>query len=321
MGQALAVAFGAALASALMFSTLSIGGGGLVLFYFATLPLLIAGLGWGHHVAGLAGAIGAAAISIVLRSQIALAFFLMTAAPAWLLTWLATAPRLARGPDGAPVADFAPAGFIVTVCGLVGFAVTLAGIVFLFGFDYETYRATLSRMVGQVVDVMAARAGGARADLTRLGETMAAILPIGTSLTLTLFLTIQLYVAGKIVAASGRLARPWPDLPSMRLPFLAAGLLGAAALGSMFGGMIGHVSTILLAALVLAFVFGGLAFIHDRARGWGDWRVPALAAIYALAILTAWPLLAIAMVGLAATLFNLPGRIGSPPPPGPQPRS
>ena len=55
MGPTLAISFGAGLASALLFSTLASGSPlTLVLFYFAALPVLIAGLGWGHYAGGFA---------------------------------------------------------------------------------------------------------------------------------------------------------------------------------------------------------------------------------------------------------------------------
>ena len=53
MGPTLAIAFGAGLASALLFATLASGNPlAIVLFYFAALPVLIAGLGWGHYAGG-----------------------------------------------------------------------------------------------------------------------------------------------------------------------------------------------------------------------------------------------------------------------------
>ena len=88
MGPTLAISFGAGLASALLFATLASGSPlALILFYFAALPVLIAGLGWGHYAGAFAAAIGALALSLALRSQFGLFFFFSVGLPAWVLSY------------------------------------------------------------------------------------------------------------------------------------------------------------------------------------------------------------------------------------------
>ena len=52
----------------------------------------------------------------------------------------------------------------------------------------------------------------------------------------------------------------------------------------------------------------GLAVLHSITRGMGH-RALALTGVYAAALVLAWPLLLISLVGLAETMFNIRMRI------------
>ncbi|WP_204322209.1 hypothetical protein, partial [Streptococcus pneumoniae] len=74
---------------------------------------------------------------------------------------------------------------------------------------------------------------------------------------------LNLFVAGRIVRASGKLARPWPDLPSMRLPRWTAIALLAGTLASCGTGIGGHVGIIVTAVGLAVFALAGYALAHD----------------------------------------------------------
>ena len=308
MGPTLAISFGAGLASALLFATLASGSAfALVLFYFAALPVLIAGLGWGHYAGAFAGTIGALALSIALRSQLGMFFFFSVGLPAWILSYLAVATLPARDGDDEPYRWTDP-GTILSVIGLGAILLTLIGIVVLFGLDFDAYQASLRQSVDRALVQMALPSG----DGQILGAFMAAALPIAAAIIWTFVTTFNLYVAAKIVRASGRLARPWPDLAALRLPKLAAGAMLFGSLASFLPGIAGHVGVIVLSVGLAVFALAGFALAHDMTRGWGM-RGFALGLLYALTFVIGWPMIFVAMAGLADTLFDLRSRRKPPP--------
>ncbi|QCK87001.1 DUF2232 domain-containing protein [Phreatobacter aquaticus] len=310
MGPTLAIAFGAGLASALLFATLASGSAiALVLFYFAALPVLIAGLGWGHYAGAFAGTIGALALSIAMRSQLGVFFFLSVGLPAWILSYLTVATLPARSDDDQPYRWSEP-GTILSVIGLGAVLLTLFGIVVLFGFDFDAYQASLRQSVDRALAAMALPASDGQ---RMLGAFMAVALPIAAAIIWTFVTTLNLYVAAKIVRASGRLPRPWPDLASLRLPKAAAGAMLFGSLLSFLSGMPGHVGVIVLSVGLAIFALAGFALAHDMTRGWGM-RGFALGLLYALTFVIGWPMIFVAMAGLADTLFDLRSRRSAPPP-------
>ena len=112
-----------------------------------------------------------------------------------------------------------------------------------------------------------------------------------------------------------RLPRPWPFIPSTTLPRQALLLLIAAAFVATTGGFVGVAAMAFVGALLAAFMFSGLATLHDISRG-RAWRMPMLISVYvALVVMQALltPLLAIA--GVIDTLLGLRKPAALPPPP------
>jgi hypothetical protein len=58
----------------------------------------------------------------------------------------------------------------------------------------------------------------------------------------------------------------------------------------------------------MAFAIVGLAVLHTITRGMGS-RGVVLAGVYATTLILTWPLLAIAILGLAETILNIRSRI------------
>ena len=81
---------------------------------------------------------------------------------------------------------------------------------------------------------------------------MAAVLATLTSL-------LNLWLAGRIVKFSGRLKRPWPELPAMVFPASTALGLAAAVAGTFATGVVGIVASALTASLLMAYVLLGFA--------------------------------------------------------------
>ena len=77
-----------------------------------------------------------------------------------------------------------------------------------------------------------------------------------------LTLTLNLWLAGKIAATSGRLHRPWPDLKTAELPPMTLVVLSVALAFCFIGGMVALFAQIATTALMMAYAFTGFAVLH-----------------------------------------------------------
>ena len=75
-------------------------------------------------------------------------------------------------------------------------------------------------------------------------------------------LTLNLWLAAKIAATSGRLHRPWPDLRTTTLPPMTLAALCVAIAFCFSGGLIALLAKIVTSALMLAYAFTGFAVLH-----------------------------------------------------------
>jgi hypothetical protein len=128
-------------------------------------------------------------------------------------------------------------------------------------------------------------------------------------------LTLNLWLAAKIAATSGRLQRPWPDLKSTTLPTITIAALAAAVALCFSGGLVAIVAQIVAAGLSIAYAMTGFAVLHTLTLAMKS-RALWLGCVYAIVAGFAWALLAIALLGLADAVFGLRRRYlrGRPPP-------
>ena len=71
-------------------------------------------------------------------------------------------------------------------------------------------------------------------------------------------LTLNLWLAGKITATSGRLQRPWPDLKNAALPPMTLAALWVAMAFCFVGGLAAILAQIATAALMMAYALSAL---------------------------------------------------------------
>ena len=133
---------------------------------------------------------------------------------------------------------------------------------------------------------------------------MARVVPGIAATGLALLLAFYLWAAARIVRASGRLLRPWPDIPATAMPRSVLGLLGGAMLLSLAPGYAGVLGTALIGSLCAAFALQGLAAFHDRSRG-RPGRGALLFGLYLILFVTQGiALVALTLFGLADTALN-----------------
>jgi len=128
----------------------------------------------------------------------------------------------------------------------------------------------------------------------------------------------NLWIAGRIARASGRLKRPWPEISAMTFPGATPIVLAAAVALSLTSGLLSLIATIFSATLLMAYAVMGFAVLHGVTAGLAS-RGLILGAVWALVLLLGWPLTIVAIVGLADAALGLRARAarrrGPPTPP------
>lgn len=283
----------------------------LVLFILTPLPVLIAGLGWGV-VATIAGALAGAAIMTVAGGPaLGLTFLLVLGIPAMLVAWLADLGRPSA--DGLTT-DWFPAGGILAAFATYGGLIPVFFAPFVGG-SYTTLKPQMLPFVTRAIKQMQAQFGATpltEAQIDAFTDVMIAALPASIAAYWVLLFAINVYLAGRIALASGRLVRPWPDLHALLPPpWLALALAATMVLSMLSGGprMLGSSMT---GALIVAFMLYGLSVIHAVSHRRVPWM---LWVTYAGLLNPAGPYatILVALLGLLEPLLNLRKRLAKPP--------
>lgn len=293
MMQIVVIGLGAGAAAALLFASVVSGSMAAVfLFYLAPLPILIAALGWSHWAGLIAAASAAAAIGTLSGS-----FLISVSVIAFGAWWLGYLTLLARpvGNGGGEAMEWYPVGRLVLWAAVIGTLVVAAAIP-NFGTDQQSLQAGLRKVYERILR-----------DPSVVDMLVIAVPPAAAVFS-TLTNVFNLWLAGRIVKVSGRLRRPWPDLSLMILPTSAMVALAAAIAGSFLPDLVGILAGVLAASLLMAFALLGFAVLHAITRGLGS-RAILLTGAYAAAIVFFWPLIAIAMLGLAENAFNIRAQV------------
>lgn len=331
MKQFLGIGIGAGLVSALLFGVLLKGTLlSIVLYLLAPLPILIVGLGWSHKAALVAAITGAVALAF-LQPFLGLGFLAYLALPAWWLAYLALLGR----PNADGTMEWYPTGRLLawTAC-TAGIAFVAIAVIASPSFD--TFQTQLRGMTRTLVtmqgkaratppaaapvektpaekspatpaepDANAAPSAESGTDQQNaVADALATIAPGLATQGLAVLLTFYLWAAARIVRISGRLPRPWPDIPSTAMPRSVLGILGAAVVLALVPGYPGVLGIALIGALTAAFAMQGLAAFHDRSRG-RPGRMALLFGLYLILFFTQGiALFALTLFGLADTAFN-----------------
>ena len=312
------IALAAGCASALMFASMISGVLiSILLIYLAPLPLMVAALGWGPLCATIGGIAAATTLGAIFGLPDCVIFAVTAALPAWWLGHLALLGRPVVGGISAgggatpiaPVLEWYPIGRILLW--IAGFA-ALTATVDLFTRDIDAIsnalRHDLLLMIGPP-DTKAAD------QIEQLVNAIVKLMPAGIAIGAITALTLNFWLAAKITATSGRLHRPWPDLKSATLPPLTLAALCAAIAFCFVGGLLAILAQIITTALMMAYALTGLAVLHTVTLAIKS-RALWLGCTYAIVVLFVWPVLAMAVLGLADALFGLRQRYlqGRPPP-------
>jgi hypothetical protein len=293
MIQIVLVGLGAGAAAALLFASVVSGSlAAVFLFYLAPLPIMIAALGW-SHIAGLIAAASATAAVAVLSGVFFVAVPVI-AFGAWWLGYLALLARPAVN-GGGDALEWYPVGRLVLWAAVLGTLIVAAAVP-NFGTDQESLQAALRKTYERILRDQA------------LIDVLVVAVPPAAAVFSTVTNVFNLWLAARAVKISGRLKRPWPDLAALTLPPSSSALLAAAIAGSFLPDLPGVLAGVLAASLLMAFAILGFAVLHAITRGMRA-RIVMLTALYAAAIVLGWPVLAMAVLGLAEILLNIRSRV------------
>lgn len=312
------VALAAGSASALMFASIISGALiSLLLFYLAPLPLMVTALGWGPLAATIGSIAAACGLGVMFGLPYCIAFVVTVALPAWWLGHLALLGRplpIAGSGNGAqpaaPALEWYPVGRILLW--IAGFAIltTIAAMLTL-GTDAETITGSLRRGLLRILGPRTATSG----DTERWVDALAIIAPAAAAIVAMMTLTLNLWLAGKITATSGRLHRPWPELKRAELPPMTLVVLSVALAFCFIGGIVALFAQITATALLMAYAITGFAVLHTLTVALKG-RVFWLSCAYAFVVVFGWPVVAMMALGLADAVFGFRERFlrGRPPP-------
>jgi Predicted membrane protein (DUF2232) len=315
------IAIVAGCASALMFASMVSGALiSVLLLYLAPLPLMVAALGWGPLCATIGGIAAAIGLGALFGLAYCIAFVVAIALPAWWLGHLALLgrpiPHEASSGNGAasvaPVLEWYPVGRILLWT--AGFAaLTTMSILLTLGTDAATITGVIKRGL-----LLVWRPDDASNEETkRTIDAVANIAPAAAAVVAMMTLTLNLWLAAKVTAKSGRLQRPWPDLRSVALPPMTLAALSVAIAFCFVGGMPAILAQTVTAALMMAYALIGFAVLHTLTLALRN-RAIWLSCTYLIVALFSWLVLAMTALGVADAVFGLRQRyLRSRPPPLP----
>jgi hypothetical protein len=312
----ISMALAAGLASALMFASITSGAPiSLLLINLAPLPLMVVGVVWGPLSAAIGGIAATAVIASLFGLPYSGMFAVVNALPAW---WLAHLVLLARpvpqevaGANPDDTLEWYPVGRILLW--IVFFATIITAITLLMmGTDAAAIHNTIRKGWGDILESTGLTLNDSTLDALVL------IAPIGAEMAAVAMLTLNLWLAAKIAATSGRLHRPWPDLKNTALPNVVIAVLFAGIVCCFSRGLPGIFAQVVTAGLSIAYALTGFAVLHTLTLALKS-RPLWLGCAYAVVAGFAWALLAVALLGLADAVFGLRQRyLRSRPPPLPK---
>jgi hypothetical protein len=306
------LALAAGLISAVVFASATTGALLLrvVLFFLTPLSLYLAGLGLGTVAAAIAAIAATATVLLMANPLAAEVYAISTALPAVVVTRLALLSR-----EQGEVREWYPIGRIVVIAAVFAGIFAMIALV-LMGGDVDTLTKMLRTVVESFVKTELAEIPGApeiNADqIDEITRSTLSSLPWALGLLAMATILLNLWLAGRITLASGRLMRPWPDLAKFAMPARATFALLVAIGLSLLGGMTGLLAAAVAAPFTLAFGLVGLGVVHTLTRN-SPWRSFILAALYAGVVFVPHIGLLLAIAGLAETVFRYRTGGGEPP--------
>ncbi len=285
-------AIGGGFACALIYSLTGVGSfGGVLLAYFAPLPLYLVGLSFGLTAGTVAGAVATVTMALLGGVMSAGIFLLVNALPTLVVIRQALLSRY----DNNGTTFWYPAGRLIisiTVMGVVLY--TIAAI--MLSARPEGFQGSVEAFVTQLAEQMVPlEAADKRPGIVAM---VAPILPGFVVISWLVMVIVNAALAQGLLVRFNRNKRSSPDITTMTFPgwFPVVAAIVALA-GLVLPGTLGYYGGNLTAILIMPFFFMGLAVVHAicRKRSTGAFL---LVFFYGLLIIFGWLAVVVAMLGL-----------------------
>jgi hypothetical protein len=278
---------------------------------------MVVALGWGPLATTIGGIAAALGLGTIFGLRYGIDFAITVALPAW---WLGHLVLLGRPVDtntampAVSALEWYPVGRVLLWIAGLSMLTTTAALLML-GTDAEAINGALRAVFQQFTQDIGAGDAASSGEPDRLINAMVVITPVTGAISAMARLTLNLWLAAKITATSGRLHRPWPDLKSAALPPMTIAALCVAIALSFAGGLFAILAQIVAAALVTGYALTGFAVLHTLTLALKS-RALWLGITYAIVVMLVWPVVAVAVLGLADAVFGFRERYlrGRPPP-------
>jgi len=321
LAERLGIIVGAALACALLAAVMAHGPTpAFALIPLSALPILIVTLGW-----SVSDGLAATALATLVTSALLgmpngplAAFSLAVPALALGAVWRAPLPLFRRGASSASASLWPSPGQLGMAAAAIVSAMVLTTVAGIF-LSQGGVKPAQDFAAAKVSAILSLLPDGAVivTDAMPLREIAAVVvheLPWLCAALGTAFLLFNLYLAARAVAFSGRLNRPWVDVPTgFRLPIWTIPIfVVAAGAADLLPDGIDAPAWVVVGAMACLYLFQGLATFHALTRG-ALIRPFALVGLYcALVLEPIWVPGIVALVGLiesavsARTRFKIP---------------
>ena len=298
-------------ASAVLFMSATGGGaaGRVLLYFLAPLPSFLAGLGWGPASALIAALAASAGIGFVLGGVWpAFVFLVSQGLPVVLLCHLALLNRPVAPDDGSGTAvEWYPIGRLLAAAAIMAGGLSVMSLLMLGG-DLEEVGRILRELIEKVFaqDLAALRNKPLTTEeIDALAQLGLFLLPAASATSWLAGFSLNLWLAGRITQATGRLVRPWPDLAAMTFP---PGMLWGLVIALVFTflpGYPGLISSGFAGALLFAYMLMGLAIIHYVTRGKPQRPFILWGVYFLLLLFNSWTAAVIALLAIAEPISPL----------------
>jgi hypothetical protein len=275
------------------------------LYAISTLPILIAGLGWGNAAAAIAVVAAGLTIAGAVAPKAALFVTIVSFLPAGWISHLANLARPAAELGGPKdmLAWYPLPNILLHLCGLVAGAALVTG--YMIGYGPELVDSLVNIMVSAAAQDPAAPPMDPAA-VAQTKRLLLHILPAMQGMIWVFTQFVTYYLATRLVAASGRRVRPRENIASsLRMNRNAIFVFLAAMVLAFFNGPIGFAGAAVAGAFGAGFIMAGFAVLHFRTLG-KSYRLPLLILAYLGCLVLVFPALVILVLGLSDTRQAIP---------------
>ncbi len=278
----------------------------LLLAYLAPLPVMAAGLSQGPRAVTVAAICGFMMAGLLGGAMAAGLYGLIHGLPSWLVVRQALLQR--PTPDGGR--DWYPVGAIV--CWLSALAACLFVVAAaLTNLSAETgIKDAVSSYLDAVIAHVQPEFPAANRD--QVVAVLAPFFPAEMAGSWMLMVILNAVLAQSLLSRSGRALRPSPAFSDLELPQWASWPLVAAAAVALIGpGEVEYIGRNLAMILAMPFFFLGLAVVHALVRRLA-FPAMALVVFYLLLLLTGWPVVLVAGIGVVEQWAGVRRRFAAP---------